>query len=669
MKLSQNLILCCLVLAAPLFVTTLAAQEPVWKVEFEKNIQWYYPTSTGVMLVSTSDGIHGLDPDSQQVIWTLEEFGGWSMENFKPVTNTPFFEIIGLPKIKEEKEEGEKKGLKGAFREFKENAARTLKEGGQIARACVFDPLSGQILFDTKDVAIDYISKKYYLKEINSFIFEGVNDKTRMFGLADVKSGEVRWVMEKPVQLRGFTAEDNLVVKADPHGHLFAEYADTLYRIQSQTGDYLWKLPKSEIPFYRFHMDKEWFFTVKDGSFKKFDLASGDLLDEYAPTADDFQVFDNFVSPPKIFAYLNYMYPVGDHMLVSGHGAFTMMDIDAMQPLISYSKYYKGYIVTRVSPQQEDGNYLLTMKNRETSELAIMVANAKGATQWKQVYDLKGKAMRFLEYTPKGVVVVTEQAIDLVDLDRGITRLPKGDKKLNPDLPLFIADALDKDRLALIQENDLYELDIEKGKCMRLLRTGFKGDPADKVPNRLEVREEGYFIGSNQNMMFVDFDGTIRYQHYFPKPGMSAKAQAIYLRLGSLAAGYVFREEAQKVTQAMHQAGMMGTEDYRDLVIADALYGGSGSAAVTSELFTQAFSRVEQRKSLMQRSKDYVMVSTKFDGGGNGLKKVDIQTGEELYRLRLDDQSPSIYVDDVLAGMYYLMPDQKQVVFYSFLEN
>lgn len=254
-----------------------------------------------------------------------------------------------------------------------------------------------------------------------------------------------------------------------------------------------------------------------------------------------------------------------------------------------------------------------------------------------------------------------------MDLDRGITRLPSGDKKLNPELPIFIADALDRDRLALIQDNYLYELDIEKGKCMRLLRTNFKGDPADKAPNRLEVREEGYFIGSNQNMMFVNFDGTIRYQQYFPKPGMSAKAQAIYLRLGSLAAGYVFREETQMLTQAMYEGGLMSATDYSNVVVADVLYGGTGSAVVTSELFTQAFSKVEQRRSLMHLGKDYVMVSTKFDEGGNGMKKVDIETGDELFRLRLDDKNPSIYVDDVLAGMYYLMPDQKQFVFYSFL--
>lgn len=408
MKRSSTLILRCLFLVFPTFVTTLVAQEPKWKVEFERDIKWYLPTSTGVMLVSTSEGIHGLDPESQQVIWTLPEFGSSPMENVRAVANTPFYEIFGLPLIKKEKEEVEKKGLKGAFKEFKENTARTLREGAQIARACVFDPLSGEILFDTKDVAIDYINNKYYLKEINCFLFEGVNDKTRMFGLADVRNGKVRWVMEKPVQLPGFTAEDKLAVQVDPHGHLIAKYVDTLYRIQSHTGDYLWKLPAVEAPYYRFHTDKELIFTIKDGSFKKFDLASGTLLAEYAPTSDDFQSYDNFVTPVEIFKYWNYMFAVGDHMLVSGHGAFTFMDIETMQPVISYSKYYKGYIVTNVSPQQPDGNYLITLKNRETKALAISVANAKGVPQWKNAYDLKGIGMRFLEYTPKGVVVVTD---------------------------------------------------------------------------------------------------------------------------------------------------------------------------------------------------------------------------------------------------------------------
>ena len=156
-----------------LIVTSTVAQEPKWKVEFERDIKWYLPTSTGVMLVSTSEGIHGLDPESQQVIWTLPEFGSSPMENVRAVVNTPFYEIFGLPLIKKEREEVEKKGLKGAFKEFKENTARTLKEGAQIARACVFDPLSGEILFDTKDVAIDYINNKYYLKKINCFLFEG----------------------------------------------------------------------------------------------------------------------------------------------------------------------------------------------------------------------------------------------------------------------------------------------------------------------------------------------------------------------------------------------------------------------------------------------------------------------------------------------------------------
>ncbi|MCC5938005.1 MAG: hypothetical protein JJU34_12055 [Lunatimonas sp.] len=662
-------LVCSILLAASSFLPQLKAQEPSWKVDFEKNIQWYYPTATGVMLVSTSEGIHGLDPESRQIIWTLEEFGGWPMANFRPVPDTPFFEIVGLPKIKKEKEDGEKKGLKGAFKEFKENASRTFNEGEQIARACVFDPLSGQVLFDTKDVAIDYITRKYYLREVSSFVFEGVNGKTRMFGLADVKTGNVSWVKEKPVQFAGFTVNDKLTVKADPHGHLFAEYADTLYRLQRQSGEYLWKLPKSEVPFYRFHSDKEWFFTVKSGAFKKYDLASGELLHEYAPSKDDFQASENFLSPVDILTNLQYMLPVGQHMMISGRGAFNLMDIETLTPLIQYVKAFKGYSITKVSTQQDDGNYLVTLKANDSGELAIAVTDAKGGTSWKKAYPLKGNGLRFMEYTPDGVVVVTDQAIDLVDLDRGLSRLSQGDRKLNPDLPLFIANALDRGRLALIQDNDLYELDVEKGRCVRLLRTNFKGDPADKTPNRLEVREDGYFIGANQNMMFVNFDRTIRYQHHFAKPCMSDKARAIYLRLGSLAAGYVFREETQKVTQAMYEVGAMSASDYREVVLADALYGGSASVAVTTDLFTQAFSRVAERRSLMQLSRDYVMVSTKFDDGGNGIKKVDIETGEELFRLRLDDQSPSIYVDDVLAGMYYLMPDQKQFVFYSFLEE
>jgi hypothetical protein len=94
-------------------ISTALAQEPLWKTEFDKNAQWFYPTSTGVMLVATSGGLHGLDPESQQVVWTLEEFSGWPMENFRVVPNTLFFEILGLPSVKKEKKEGYGIGYRG----------------------------------------------------------------------------------------------------------------------------------------------------------------------------------------------------------------------------------------------------------------------------------------------------------------------------------------------------------------------------------------------------------------------------------------------------------------------------------------------------------------------------------------------------------------------------
>lgn len=97
--------------------------------------------------------------------------------------------------------------------------------------------------------------------------------------------------------------------------------------------------------------------------------------------------------------------------------------------------------------------------------------------------------------------------------------------------------------------------------------------------------------------------------------------------------------------------------------------GGTGSAAKVSDLFLQAFARVNQRNSVMQHADSYFLVLTKLDTGGNGFMKVDMDTGEVLQRIRLDDKTPSIYVDDVLAGMYYLKPNQKQFVFYSLLEN
>ena len=152
-------------------------QSPVWQLKFQKPIEWYRLASVGVFVVSSSDGLYGVDPSTGSIKWSLESFKSLPAEAYVKLDKTPYIEVIGFEPIEGKQSVASKLGFN--FKLPSNNVP------GKSGRSILIDPFTGTILFDSKNAGFDKFTKRQYLPAINSFLLEGKSDKERSFGLYD----------------------------------------------------------------------------------------------------------------------------------------------------------------------------------------------------------------------------------------------------------------------------------------------------------------------------------------------------------------------------------------------------------------------------------------------------------------------------------------------------
>ena len=164
--------------------------------------------------------------------------------------------------------------------------------------------------------------------------------------------------------------------------------------------------------------------------------------------------------------------------------------------------------------------------------------------------------------------------------------------------------------------------------------------------------------------MLVKYDGSVAYNKFYKRPGLSDKAKAWGLFIAGTALGYAYNDEAQLYTNQLYYEGKMTREDFINVRTADVVYGGTGSAMMAGAGVAEAFYREGVRVQNLKAGRPFHLVLAKLETGGTGFLKIDKETGNEQSSIRLDDKEPTIEVDDAISGLYFF-PDGKKLEFYS----
>ena len=193
------------------------AKDTAWQLSFDRPILWQQVTPLGDLLVNTSDGLYGVDPDHGTIKWKIAELGNLPSESYRVLPSSYFNEFI-------------------------------LGD-----RAIVLDPFNGKMIFDSQQVGYKSVLSINILLESGGLMIYGIKDDLQpVLSCFDIQTGAKRW------------ENDNIFNNKSKMGSLFAS-------LQAMA-------PADEGPENAFRMievsDGSFIIAVPSGIFK-FDSATG----------------------------------------------------------------------------------------------------------------------------------------------------------------------------------------------------------------------------------------------------------------------------------------------------------------------------------------------------------------------------------------------------------
>ncbi|MFQ5605448.1 MAG: PQQ-binding-like beta-propeller repeat protein [bacterium] len=162
-----------------LTVNVFGGSDPIWKATFTKSVKWMKVAPTGHLLVSTDEGLVGIDSETGGILWTREdlkglkdrpekEFASW-LEEFVPFTS---FAVL--------------RNFSGAKKKF--------KTSGMPYWITLINVVNGQDMWTTETMGFKDHYGYYFLPEIGGmFLYAKDKNKKKTAFVVDLASGKVIW--------------------------------------------------------------------------------------------------------------------------------------------------------------------------------------------------------------------------------------------------------------------------------------------------------------------------------------------------------------------------------------------------------------------------------------------------------------------------------------------
>lgn len=299
---------------------------------------------------------------------------------------------------------------------------------------------------------------------------------------------------------------------------------------------------------------------------------------------------------------------------------------------------------------------------------------------WKKPYSDKGGIREFI-FQPDGVVFGTSTGEVNTLLYNGTLKLSKNINTgapyrifaLNPDGTLFylsgvkmgvvnlqdggfakepakfrkveqLITAVDRKnkRFVVSTGNELFFITGD-GTSKKVCDIAFKGD---ENPSKIEFRESGILLSSNQNAMLVDYDGNVKYSVFYKAPGTSIA--------GKILAGAVMAASVAAGAANAAKAGMM--QGASPLYVEDEEARAASNAKSFSGMAGSAAAIMKQRFSATAATKNSLYIQTSLDDGV-GLIRLNKDTGKPDGQIVTKDKKPEYQVDEDFGVFYFLKSD------------
>jgi hypothetical protein len=619
-----------------------------WKYNTKDEIIWQEVNSLGNLIVETKTALAGIDPETGKEIWSSGQFGGLTRDQVKTISGSPLLSI------------------------------------SQANTVSIIEPFRGKTLFNSQMAGISTIDTTCFLYRNNGILLTGIKSgsKDPVMIMLDMNDGKILWKLDEKfgriIDVEELSPSEILVVT------LFNNY-----KINSATGKIIWKNTTSkdagkldkmgalgnalkamaEDAAKNMNFDLRLYMPDKaDVVYLGSQTESQSSMGQSSTTtyknsyfaysvADGSQVWSDALEMNGKIGQVA-LDPLGmivlpddgnrtminmfDYKTKEGKWGKKMRGIPVKGGVYDYIGTGKGYVlVTRAGEK----NYL------------NFLDHTQGILTFEEPLKINGSVVGILP-VEKGILFITTEEINVLDPSTGKFLLPK---------PVST-----RPELTARKEQQIYAFDITEKKIVSIDMQScsvkvisstplvFEGKES---PRSIELRENGIFINSDQNVALTGYDGTQVYKNYYPaprEPGLKRAllyAQAVraaYIGANSYYASAAFQSAAPKTSDPVAGAVFQGVGE---------AYGQLGDAA--SDFAKASFKQANARIKATSHGRDFMIVLIQEDKSVF-LAKINKNTGKIDGRIDLGkDRTPEYAVDDI-TGQTYLKSAVNTVSSYKF---
>jgi outer membrane protein assembly factor BamB len=624
-------------------MTNLAALAQVvvkWERELSSDILWQEVTALGNLIVSSDNQLAGINTETGELLWSKQELAGLNRIAYNEVSNSPFF---------------------------------TVDLGSSIL---VLEQLSGDLVFDSQKAGIRTINDYFLLYNSDAILVTGESAGGEPIMVSvKMSNATVSWAMnEKFGRIIAATelGNDELLIVT-----LFNNY-----KLNAGNGDIIWKEANSP----------EAAQVEKLGVLGDFMKAAAESMTE------DMEI------------ELRYYKPEGSNVFYLGSQQESQSGFTSSsgQASVSYSNVYNAYSIN-------DGKLVWDKAlevNGMISQVAfldngILVLPDDGNRTKINLFDYKtqaglwgkkGKGIPIkggvYDYLPadEGMLLVTQTSnnnyLNFLDINSGLITFDKpvkvdghviGIVPLSSGILYITTESMNilDPKLGTLKWNNsiqttpqltaqyngkIYAFDY-KSKTLKVVdeqtesfselsdfQVKFSGGEA---PRNLEILEDGIFLYSDQNVAKFGFDGTVKFQEYYPAPKEPGWKRALLyaeaVRGAYIGAtSYYVSGVMAAVEDEVRQEDALAGEIVHELGNS---YGELGDQA--SSYAVNAIRQANARYKATLTGRDFMFIMSKQPEGIE-LLKVSKSTGKVDGRISLGKEREPIYaVDDITGQVYY----------------
>ena len=595
-------ILCALLFLYSIGTWAQKAETPDHTYDVGGKIDYMTLTGAGVLLVAHGQGLAGIKPGQDGLVFNFDDYGKVKQEELFVVPNSPYVMV----------------GQTGF-------AAISAKQS-------VIDFISGQRVFDTKANGWKSAGRPSLLLPENKLIVSGQRTAKEKYaqavGIYDMATGKE----EKLIVLKGY---DIMMGRpAIVGGALIIPGAKGLYRVDLATGEESWMIKLKNVAFVEPAEDNTSIYAfVNKGSNHEVHKISSTGTEMWADGKKLKGKVSRFEITSKGLAVVSDVDNSGKKGLAKLTSArsqsnISFLDAASGNDLWEKAPKTKGYV--QHFYVMDDGILF------GIYEGGINKISFDGQTVFKKPLKT-GENIHTMALTRQGVIYITDSDASIINMQTGESIWDKPIKYKKAKAVVSVFDEA-HGRYLISTGQEMIAIDANTGDISTLASYKFE---EKENPSGFEIRDSGLLLSSSQNLMMLNFDGSEKFHEYYRSPGKSAFGAALMgvLTVAStaLSSEAAFRAGANR--NAIGQYNSYGAEMDR-------------MSKMFAQIGTASFNEMVKRYKATSATQNAQFILTKLDNGV-GLVKVNKDTGKIDKEIILKDKKPEYEVDEFGGYLYY----------------